>query len=526
MTTTSTDALDSVDFIIVGGGIAGLRAAVALAPAGRVLILTKADATESNTGYAQGGIAAAIGADDSPTLHGVDTIQAGAGLCDEAAVAVLVERGPRYVEELMEWGVRFDRNPDGTPALGLEAAHSVRRVLHAGDATGREIGRAMWKHVVTFPTVRTVNHALVTDLIVEGGAVHGVGFFDNEGVRHDVRGRAVLLATGGAGQVFTETTNPAVATGDGVALAYHAGARVADLEFFQFHPTALNRKGAPRFLMSEALRGEGARLVNALGEPFMARYHRDGDLAPRDVVARAIVRETEATPGPVFLTLAHLDAGHVRARFPTITAMCRQIDLDLATDPIPVGPAAHYFMGGIDTDEWGRTSIPALFAAGETACTGVHGANRLASNSLLEGLVFGARAADAMQRPPQAAVLKSDRRASACPSPQPLVSRLSTQGVRELMWREVGLFRTRPRLELAVAALDGAYEIERRTINRAVSADAWRQFNLLTVARLIARAALRREESRGGHFREDYPQRDDQRWRFHAIDAIDHRDPK
>jgi L-aspartate oxidase len=206
--------------------------------------------------------------------------------------------------------------------------------------------------------------------------------------------------------------------------------------------------------------------------------------------------------------------------------MCRQIDLDLATDPIPVGPAAHYFMGGIDTDEWGRTSIPGLFAAGETACTGVHGANRLASNSLLEGLVFGARAADAMQRPPQAAVLKSDRRARAFPIPQPLVSRLSTQGVRELMWREVGLFRTRQRLELAVAALDGAYEIERRTIDRAISADAWRQFNLLTVARLIARAALRREESRGGHFREDYPQRADQRWRFHAIDTIDRSDPK
>jgi len=524
LATTSSDALDFVDFIIVGGGIAGLRAAVALAPVGRVLILTKADATESNTGYAQGGIAAAIGADDSPARHGIDTIQAGAGLCDEAAVAVLVEQGPRYVEELMQWGVRFDRNPDGTPALGLEAAHSVRRVLHAGDATGREIGRAMWKHVVTFPTVGTVNHALVTDLIVEEGAVHGVGFFDNEGVRRAVRGRAVLLATGGAGQVFTETTNPAVATGDGVALAYHAGARVADLEFFQFHPTALNRTGAPRFLMSEALRGEGARLVNALGEPFMARYHRDGDLAPRDVVARAIVRETEATPGPVFLMLAHLDAARVRARFPTITAMCRQIDLDLATDPIPVGPAAHYFMGGIDTDEWGRTSIPGLFAAGETACTGVHGANRLASNSLLEGLVFGARAADAMQRSPQAAVLKSDRRAISFPSPQPLASGLSTRGIRELMWRDVGLFRTRQRLEQAVAALDGAYEIERQTTDRAISdAAAWRQFNLLTVARLIARAALRREESRGGHFREDFPQRDDERWRFHAIDRRDAR---
>src|SRR3954469_20745604 len=395
-----------IDFVIVGSGIAGLRAAIALAPAGRVLILTKADATESNTGYAQGGIAAAIGADDNPALHFTDTLRAGDGLCDETAVRVLVEEGPRYVRELIEWGARFDRDEDGRIALGLEAVHSRHRILHAGDATGREIGRALWERVVTLPSVTTIKHALVTDLIVEDGAAQGVRFFDAFGIRRSVRARATLLATGGAGQVYRETTNPAVATGDGIAVAYHAGARVADLEFVQFHPTALSKAGAPRFLISEAVRGEGARLINSNGEPFMTRYHPDGDLAPRDVVARGIVRESERTGGPVFLTLAGLDAPRMRARFPTIAAMCRQVGLEFGTDPVPVGPAAHYLMGGIDTDECGRTSVAGLFAAGETACTGLHGANRLASNSLLEGLVFGARAAEAMQQPLRAAELK------------------------------------------------------------------------------------------------------------------------
>ncbi len=313
----------------------------------------------------------------------------------------LVEDGPRYVRELLEWGARFDRGADGRPALGREAAHSVRRVLHAGDATGREIGRVLWERVRALPSVETIDHALVTDLIVDGGHARGLRYFDADGASREVRAGATLLATGGAGQVFRETTNPAVATGDGIALAFHAGARVADLEFVQFHPTALNLAGAPRFLISEALRGEGARLVNESGEAFMTRYHPDGDLAPRDVVARGIARESEQTGGPVFLTLAHLDPHYVRERFPTIAAMCAQVGLDLARDRIPVGPAAHYIMGGVDTDEWARTSVPGLFAAGEVACTGVHGANRLASNSLLEGLVFGARAAHAMQEPPR-----------------------------------------------------------------------------------------------------------------------------
>jgi len=529
----------SYDFVIVGGGVAGLRAAIGLAPAGRVLVLTKAEPAESNTGYAQGGIAAAIGDDDSPALHEADTIRAGDGLCDHETVRVCVTEGPRYVRELLEWGARFDRGGDGRPALGREAAHSVRRVLHAGDATGREIGRVLWERVSALPAVETIDHALVTEIVVEGGGARGVRYFDHAGAMQEIRAGATLLATGGAGQVFRETTNPAVATGDGVALAFHAGARVADLEFVQFHPTALKKAGAPRFLISEALRGEGARLVNGSGEPFMTRYHPDGDLAPRDVVARSIVRESEQTGAPVFLTLAHLDPAYVHRRFPTIASMLRELGLDLAIDRIPVGPAAHYIMGGVDTDVCGRTSIAGLFAAGEVACTGLHGANRLASNSLLEGLVFGARAAAAMQEPPRAAPLRADRvmadglpdrvmadgsslmanRKSDPPSaivhppyalgPQPS----AMTNVRDLMWRSVGLFRHRAGLERAVAALDHmAATVSRPTV------DGARDRNLATVARLIARAALRREESRGAHFREDFPQRDDVHWKIHLVD--------
>jgi L-aspartate oxidase len=514
----------ATDFLIVGGGIAGLRAAIALAPAGRVTVLTKADPNESNTGYAQGGIAAAVGDDDSPELHAADTIHAGDGLCDEQAVRVLVEQGPTYVRELLDWGARFDRDASGQLALGREAAHTVRRVLHAGDATGREIGRTLHDRVSGLPSVETINHALVTELLVEDGRSAGVAFFDRSGARKELRADATLLATGGAGQVFSETTNPTIATGDGISLAYHAGARVADLEFVQFHPTALKRAGAPRFLISEALRGEGARLVNDRGEPFMTRYHQGGDLAPRDVVARSIVREAEQTGGPVFLTLAHLDADFVHRRFPTIAGMCQGIGLDLARDPIPVGPAAHYIMGGIETDEWGRTSLTGLFAAGEVACTGVHGANRLASNSLLEGLVFGARAGAAMQQPPQAAAMKPDRKMGTgvifSDVAETANSPLSSDDVRDLMWRSAGLFRTRGRLQDAVLRLDAAAGAPPPSSSDQ-DADPWRRFHLITVGRLIARAALRREESRGGHFREDFPERDDRHWKVHIVDHLE-----
>lgn len=515
------------DFLIIGGGIAGLRAAISLASSGRVLILTKASASESNTRYAQGGIAAALGSDDSAAVHGLDTMTAGDGLCDEVAVRALVEDGARYVRELIDWGVHFDVDAEGRPAFGLEAAHSVRRVLHAGDATGREIGRALWERVVTTTSVVTMNHVLVADLLLSEDRTRVIGarFFDAEGERHEVTAKATLLATGGAGQVFRETTNPGVATGDGIALAYHAGAKVVDLEFVQFHPTALSQDGAPRFLISEALRGEGARLINTRGDAFMTRYSAAGDLAPRDVVARSIVREMERSRGPVFLTLAHLDATHVRSRFPTIADTCRQVGLDIAVDPIPVGPAAHYVMGGVDTDEWGRTSLEGLYAAGEAACTGVHGANRLASNSLLEGLVFGARAAAAMQRPPQPAALRPDRRAAGpwnVSSVRAADTPLTMAAVRDLMWRSVGLFRRADGVRDAVTRLDRAYLRARDAggPSRSFDAEDWRHFNLLSVARLVARAALRREESRGGHFREDFPSRDDLHWKVHVTDCL------
>jgi L-aspartate oxidase len=499
-------------FIVIGGGIAGLRAAIALAPVARVTVLTKDQPSESNTGYAQGGIAAAFGPDDSPALHAADTIRAGDGLCDEEAVRVLVENGPVYVRELLDWGARFDRDASGRPALGREAAHSVSRVLHAGDATGREIGRVLWARVAATRSIEVLTHALATDLIVEGGAVAGVRYVDQGGAPRELRGDATLLATGGAGCVFSETTNPPVATGDGIALAFRAGARVADLEFVQFHPTALRVPGAPRFLISEAVRGDGARLVNSAGERFMARYHPDGELAPRDVVARSIELESRRTGGPVALTLAHLDAEYVRRRFPSIAAMCAGIGLDLARDPIPVGPAAHYVMGGVDTDLDGRTSVAGLFAAGEVACTGVHGANRLASNSLLEGLVFGARAAAAMLEPARAAGLRPGRVVAhsfeRCPAGDRAPVRAAD--IRELMWRSVGVFRSRPSLQHALAALEGM---------GAGGADA-SAVNLVTVARVIAAAALRREESRGGHFREDFPRRDDIHWKVHVCDEL------
>ena len=330
---------------------------------------------------------------------------AGDGLCDERAVRVLCDEGPRYTRELIEWGARFNRGADGEPALASEGAHTVRRVLHAADATGREIGRVLWDRISTVARIRVLKNTLAVSAIIEDGRCLGVRFIDAQGEPGRAYGRATLLATGGAGQVFAETTNPEVATGDGVALAYRAGARIADMEFVQFHPTVLEVEGAPRFLLSEALRGEGARLVDASGEPFMLRYHPAADLAPRDVVARSIVLESRRTSGPIFLSLRHLDADEVHGRFPTIAATCLKAGFDLARDLIPVGPAAHYMMGGIETDLDGRSSVSGLFAAGEVACTRVHGANRLASNSLLEGLVFGARSGRAMLGVPRDAEL-------------------------------------------------------------------------------------------------------------------------
>jgi L-aspartate oxidase len=509
----------SGDFLVIGSGIAGLRAAISLAEVGTVIILTKADPRESNTGYAQGGIAAAVGPDDSPGLHARDTLAAGDGLCVPEAVEALVHDGPHYVRELLDWGA-FDRDAAGDPALGREAAHSVRRVLHTRDATGREIGRVLWEKVEGQPRVTVCDDAQALGLSVRDGVCVGATFMEHDGHIQQATAARTLVATGGAGQVFRETTNPAIATGDGIAMAFDAGARVTDLEFIQFHPTALSVEHAPRFLLSEALRGEGARLLNQAGERFVERYEPAGDLASRDLVARAIVREMQRTGAPVYLSMAHLDPEYVSRRFPTIDRACRLAGLDLATDRIPVSPAAHYVMGGIETDLHGRTSVEGLFAAGEAACTGVHGANRLASNSLLEGLVFGARAAEAMSGPVRPATLFAVPGHSWEPAlhgPTPCVP--GADEIRDLMWQHAGLVRSRQGLERAVDTLR-AWRPVVLAARRAAPADLdiRRVASLTTVGLLIATAALRREESRGGHFRADFPRRDDIHWQQHVSD--------
>lgn len=514
--------LRRTDFLIIGSGIAGLRAAADLAPAGDVLILTKADPAESNTGYAQGGIAAAVGPGDTPQQHAADTIAAGDGLCADAAVHVLVEDGVRYVHQLVEWGARFDRDIHGALSLGREGAHGRRRVLHAADATGRELGRTLWERVAEHARVRVEQNTRVHELIVTGDRCIGARFLIDDRVE-EVHAGAVLLATGGAGQVFRETTNPSIATGDGLMLAWFAGARLTDLEFVQFHPTALDVPGAPRFLLSEALRGEGAELLNKDGERFMTRYEPAGELASRDLVSRAIVREQRRSGAPVSLSMAHLDPDWTRSRFPTIAEACRSVGLDLATQRIPVGPAAHYVMGGVETDLWGRSTLPGLYAAGEVACTGVHGANRLASNSLLEGLVFGARAAQAMLLPGEDFAPFSMLEVGAAPTSNigPAVHLRQVYGgqaplekdVRGLMWNSVGLWREEALLQTAIEALDDWYT--------ALGDDRSRIAALVTVGRLMARAALRREETRGSHARADFPARDDVKFRIHLGDTRD-----
>src|SRR5579863_9704016 len=395
---TTSSKTYHADYVVVGSGVAGLRAAIELSSAGSVLVLAKADLSESATAYAQGGIAVALSDEDEIGLHEQDTINAGDGLCRQEAVALLVEEGPKYITQLIEWGTEFDRA--GTKlAFTREAAHSRSRILHAhGDSTGREISRALLSRAHALPHLHLRAYAFTTSLILENGRVCGLRFLDeNDGTLHEVRAAAVLLATGGLGQLYRETTNPAVATGDGMAIAYEAGAVLSDMEFMQFHPTALAIKGAPRFLLSEALRGEGGILRNINLERFMKRYAEAQELAPRDVVARAIVSEMHRTNAEhVYLDMTAKSVEFLQKRFPRIYATCLTYGLDLSTDLAPVCPAAHYMMGGVKTDLWGHTSIPGLYAAGETADTGVHGANRLASNSLLEGLVFGARSGQAM----------------------------------------------------------------------------------------------------------------------------------
>ena len=510
---------EQVDYLILGAGIAGLRAAIELAGASHVLVLTKGEIYESSTEHAQGGIAAALAEDDEVHLHFQDTLQAGDGLCREEAAKILVEQGPHEIRKLIDWGMEFDR--EGTKlAFTREGAHSRSRVLHAhGDSTGAQILRALMVKVKTLPTIEIRPHTFVTDLLLDGARVAGVNYIDAKASRlRTIEAKGVVLATGGMGQVYKETTNPDVACGDGVAIAYRSGAMLSDLEFIQFHPTALYAKGAPRFLLSEALRGEGAILRNIDLHRFMPHYNEAGELAPRDIVSRAIVMEMRKTGSEfVYLDLTGLNEEHVKNRFPRIYATCLQYGLDITTDLLPVRPAAHYAMGGVATDLHGNTSLDGLYAAGEVASTGVHGANRLASNSLLEGLVYGARAgasaakhschskATATAANPEAGKLKTSPSADSHP---PAASADTTQIVtqlREILWDKVGIIREQAALAEAVR------QLEELSIEEPVPLDRQCQEarNMLTIARLIAASALARRESRGAHYRTDMPFKDD-----------------
>jgi len=520
------------DYAVVGSGIAGLRAAIELSSAGTVLVLAKSNLSDSATAWAQGGIAVALSDEDEIGLHEQDTMNAGDGLCRPEAVALLVEEGPRYITQLIEWGTEFDRA--GTKlAFTREAAHSRSRILHAhGDSTGREISRALLARAHTIPHLHLRAHAFTTELIVERSGVTGLRFIDEtDGSLHELRAGAVLLATGGLGQIYRETTNPDVATGDGMAIAYDAGAVLSDMEFLQFHPTALAIPGAPRFLLSEALRGEGAVLRNIGLERFMKRYHEAQELAPRDVVARAIVSEMQRTNSThVYLDMTKKSEEFLKTRFPRIYETCLSYGLDLARDLAPVCPAAHYMMGGVKTDLWGRTSLPGLYAAGETAATGVHGANRLASNSLLEGLVFGARAGQAMMKDAPA----GKRQPGALPgSPAPLPGNSSTAQketakaaekksascvtltkIRDIMWREVGIMRSGKELAEAIQQLE-ALELPK---SERPSRSSYELRNLHKLGLVMARAALAREESRGSHYRSDFPYRNDEDFSKHSVE--------
>ncbi|GIH23730.1 hypothetical protein Aph01nite_20400 [Acrocarpospora phusangensis] len=509
----------TADVVVVGSGIAGLTVALRyteLSPEGRVLVVTKDVLSAGSTQWAQGGIAAVLDPDDTPAEHLRDTLLAGAGLCDEEAVRVLVTEGPDALKRLMEHGARFDRDADGELQLTREGGHRRNRIVHAGgDATGAEVQRALIEAAAHEPRIEVIEHALALDLLKDAdGAACGVTLHVmGEGARDGVgaiRAGAVVLASGGMGQVYAATTNPVVSTGDGVALALRAGATVRDLEFVQFHPTVLwlgEGSTGQQPLVSEAVRGEGAVLVDAAGERFMAGVHELADLAPRDVVAKAIMRRMAETGADhVYLDARHFGAEKWQARFPTILAVCREHGIDPVTDLIPVAPAAHYASGGVRTDLRGRTTVPGLYACGEVACTGVHGANRLASNSLLEGLVFAERIASdliAVRRPPRD---PADDRADGLVDPR-------TRGrVQAFMSQGAGVLRSRGSLAAVRRALADA-----RWTPVAVEpcTESWEATNLHTVATALTVAAGVREETRGSHWREDHPERRDDQWLRH-----------
>ncbi len=523
-----------VDFLVMGAGVAGLRAAVELARYGDVLVVTKESVAESNTHYAQGGIAVAMEGNADVALHLEDTVNAGDGLVYRPAAQALVAEGPVRVAELIEWGAAFDTE-DGQLMRTREGAHSLPRILHAnGNATGAEISRSLAAFARVHKRIRFAEWTTVTNLIVTDGRVIGADLLSCDRrprLQQRIGARAVLVAAGGAGQVYSDTTNPAVATGNGIALAVRAGAALADMEFYQFHPTALSLPGAPRFLLSEALRGEGAILLNDRGERFMQHYHPLLELAPRNVVARAIAREgmgaTAAESRIVHLDMRHVQGIDLHLRFPGISAFLARYSLDLGRDLIPVRPAAHYLMGGIRTDLFGRTTLPGLYAAGEAACTGVHGANRLASNSLLEGLVFGARAAQSMLDDCllQGQSLPQERTSgTSLPDTVPLTPAEQAHleeiivKLQTSMWACAGLLRKGSTLRLGLAAQKAcADSLAELAAQNKASRRLTEALAMSCVARAILLSALARTESRGAHFRNDFPLRNDQNFLKHSI---------
>jgi L-aspartate oxidase len=507
-----------VDVLVIGGGIAGIRSAMEVDPRLSLLVITKDTMEQSSSAYAQGGIASVFDPEDTFTSHAEDTLSAGANLCDRDVVEMVVSEAPRHIRQLIEWGTNFDTEK-GELLLGREGGHSHRRIVHAlGDATGHEVMRAMIDRVKSKPGVQLWPNTFTIDLLTAEGRCRGALVWHAQHGRTFVWAKQTVLCTGGAGQIYRETTNPEVATGDGYAIAYRAGAELRDMEFMQFHPTVLYIAGGSRSLITEAMRGEGARLIDATGRRFMPDYDERAELAPRDIVSRAIVAQMEKTRAPsVFLDLSHLDSQHVRKRFPGIARTCAEFGIDIATDPIPVRPGAHYMIGGVTVDHYGRTTVDGLWAAGEVTSSGLHGANRLASNSLLEGLVYGARAgagasALALEEADSYRALSLEN-LPVVPSAERLDLSDIRNSLRSLMWRAAGVRRNGPQLTDAAQTIRRwcGYALSRQFNDPA----GWELQNMLTLASLMVDAALERKESRGVHLRTDFPEIDDAHWRRH-----------
>ncbi len=506
-----------VDVLIVGGGLAGLRAAMAVDSKLSVLVITKDEIRQSNSNYAQGGIAGVLDPADEFEAHVSDTLSAGGNLCDPEVVEMVVREAPDRIRELIRWGARFDEDEvDGELLLGREGGHSKARIVHAlGDATGREVMRAVIERARSEPNLQIWEDTFTLDLLTHDGMCRGALIWNSQHGKTIVWAKQTILCTGGAGQIFRETTNPSVATGDGHAIAYRAGADLRDMEFMQFHPTVLYIAGSSRTLITEAMRGEGAWLVDRNGHRFMADYHPNGELAPRDIVSQAIVNQMERTRHPnVYLDVSHLKQDFVRRRFPGITAACAEFGIDITTEQIPVRPGAHYMIGGVVVDEQGRTTLPGLWAAGEVTSSGLHGANRLASNSLLEGLVYGAHAGEGASH--MASQVRDDFKALSLKNPpipdpvEPLDLVDVRNALKSQLWRAAGVRREGQSLADAAEQIAGwcRYALFRQLD----SPDGWELQNMLVVAKVVIQAASERKESRGVHLRTDFPDTDPQ-WR-------------